>query len=166
MDCELDTFLHILKLKGKNFPQKLKMIEDMGIISSRSIGRLNRIRNKIEHEFSIPDIQDIEIYFELVNAFIHTLEGYIHMIFSHSFIEWSPKGKLTGGFAIEYKFKSPPRIEFTFYENGSLDKVLFDTSNKEDYFFVLRVYFLLCRAIFLVNDDYVLEELRSWAKKE
>ncbi|HRJ75556.1 MAG TPA: hypothetical protein PLX90_06130, partial [Anaerolineales bacterium] len=77
IECELDSFLYALGLskfiKPDNFPVKTEWIEGMGIFTPRSLRKLNTIRNEVEHEYSIPKIQNIELYFELASAFIHTL---------------------------------------------------------------------------------------------
>lgn len=52
IECEVDTFFHVLNLgktiKKMNFPKKLLAIEALGLMPSRSLTKLNQIRNKVE----------------------------------------------------------------------------------------------------------------------
>ncbi len=72
VDCQIDIFLESINLKKifqKNnlkFEHKTKFLADIGILSSKSINKLNSIRNKLEHEYKIPTIDDLQVYYELV----------------------------------------------------------------------------------------------------
>jgi len=80
VDCQIDIFLHALNLlkiyKKRNLgiDRKLGFIEKCGIFSKRSLSRINTIRNKLEHHYAVPRIVDIEVYFDLVTAFVSVLE--------------------------------------------------------------------------------------------
>ncbi|MEZ8544523.1 hypothetical protein AB4622_26065 [Vibrio splendidus] len=80
LDCQLDTFFEVYNLrelfKKRNIKieKKLQFIGAIGFFNSRSLIRLNNIRNKMEHHYSIPDIQDIEVYFDLITAIVQLLE--------------------------------------------------------------------------------------------
>lgn len=80
MDCELDTFLYVFGLRdifserNLGFETRLKFLHRAGIFSARSLIRLNQIRNRMEHEYEIPKVEDLEAYFDLVSAFVYLLE--------------------------------------------------------------------------------------------
>lgn len=80
VDCQIDIFLYALNLskiyKKRNLgiDRKLGFIEKCGIFSKRSLCRINTIRNKLEHHYQVPKIDDIEVYFDLVTAFVSVLE--------------------------------------------------------------------------------------------
>ncbi len=67
---------------------KLDFIAKAGLISPRSLAKLNRIRNKMEHEYSVPELSELEAYFDLASGFVHSIEGYIFMLASHAEQEW------------------------------------------------------------------------------
>lgn len=81
IDCQLDVFLsqvslyNLIKEQNLKFEKKLNFLKDAGIIEANSIARLNQIRNKLEHEYKIPDIVEIEVYYDLACAFITVLEA-------------------------------------------------------------------------------------------
>ncbi|EJG1660229.1 hypothetical protein QNS37_004455 [Vibrio parahaemolyticus] len=80
LDCQLDTFFEVYNLralfKKRNIKieKKLQFVGAIGFFNSRSLVRLNNIRNKMEHHYSIPDIEDIEVYFDLITAIVQLLE--------------------------------------------------------------------------------------------
>ena len=80
LDCQVDSYLHTFNLlalvRGKNLgiDKKLEFLSKVGIFSSRSLSRFNTIRNKIEHEYKAPHIEDIDVYFDLISAFASILE--------------------------------------------------------------------------------------------
>ncbi|MCG9885677.1 MAG: hypothetical protein MH825_08890 [Cyanobacteria bacterium] len=80
LDCQVDSYLHTFNLldlvRGKNLgiDKKLEFLSKVGIFSSRSLSRFNTIRNKIEHEYKAPHIEDIDVYFDLISAFTSILE--------------------------------------------------------------------------------------------
>lgn len=80
IDCQIDVFLFSLNLfeyykkKRLGIDRKLGFIEKCGMFSKYSLSRINAIRNKLEHEYKIPKSDDIYVYFDIVSAFISTLE--------------------------------------------------------------------------------------------
>ncbi len=82
-DCQVDIFLHVFQVyklfKARNlgFDKKLEYLNASAVFSSRTMNRFNLLRNKMEHEYEIPTISDIEVYFDLVMAFVAVLEAAI-----------------------------------------------------------------------------------------
>ena len=80
IDAQLDVlinklgFSRICKKDNWNFPKKLKFIEDAGIIIPRILSKTNTLRNKLEHEFKIPPLDDVENALDITNLFISYAE--------------------------------------------------------------------------------------------
>ncbi|MGP3791724.1 hypothetical protein [Pseudomonas sp. B392_1p] len=80
IDCQIDIFLFSLNLlsiykkRKLGIDKKLGFIERCGMFSKYSLSRINTIRNRLEHDYQIPKIDDIYIYFDIVTAFISVLE--------------------------------------------------------------------------------------------
>ena len=113
-ECQADTFLHVLSLakhsQTRNFPLKMATISKLNIMPARSLTKLNAVRNKMEHEYSVPDIDDLELYFDLVAGFVAALEGAIFMLASSTHIDFAPEDSNIADapwFSIEYELKSP-----------------------------------------------------------
>ena len=71
LDCQMDMFFESINLKSifdkKNlkFEKKTQFLADIGLMQNRTINKLNSMRNKMEHEYKIPDISDPVSYTHL-----------------------------------------------------------------------------------------------------
>lgn len=158
VDCQFDVFLHQLNLyniaKEKNltFNQKLNFIKDTGIIESSSLSRLNQLRNKMEHHYKYPDILEIQVYYDLVNAFVSLIESSLIIFLSavevnlytdDCFIE------------IKYKFLDIPEINFEviYKKNRSGDPfsstVAFSLSELKEFTYYLKILLIIGRSYYL-----------------
>lgn len=114
-DCQLDTFLHVFNLyrvfrdRNLKFEKKLDFLASAGVFSSRSLRRLNTIRNQMEHEFAAPEVGEIEVYYDLVVAFVAVLQAAIARTLNSelNFSIDDSNGKWIGSFSIEYEFEGP-----------------------------------------------------------
>lgn len=160
-ECEMDTLIHMLGLSKqiKSFPKKVDFISKAGLISSRSLDKLNKIRNKMEHEYSIPEIDELEAYFDLASGFVHTVEGYLFMLTSHAEQEWEYTQEPNGvAFRVELSDK-PAKITFNIKTNEGYKTLEFGATEFDIYQNALRVFFLLCRSTTLISKDYVISKL-------
>ena len=169
VECEIDTFLHVLgisrAIRNKNisFEQKLNFIGAVDIFNSRALIKLNRIRNKIEHEYAIPDIKDIELYYELAYAFVAVLEGFLSIHALHEEVEWSKKH--LGPIVLKVKYDSNvPRVAYYIVIDGYKNNLEFDLSSikeLDNFAYALKVYFWLCKSLSIVNDSFVLQKINK-----
>ena len=87
VDCQIALFFCCLGLedyfKGKrlNFHRRLEFIKALGLVSPRSISRLNSIRNRVEHEFVDPKDADLLLYFDLCQCFVNAFDGWCESSF-------------------------------------------------------------------------------------
>lgn len=164
-ECQADTLLHLLSLskhnKTRNFPSKMNAIACLELMPSRSIAELNRIRNKMEHEYAVPQIDDLTLYFDLVAGFVSALEGAIFMLVSNAELEfWSPADDDPRiRFRIQY-IKDTPELNCTM-SDGSTEAHYSATPDEwETFLKTLRILFLLIRHGYgMVSAEYVLNEL-------
>lgn len=170
MECAMDTFLHILGLdklaKNRNlsFDQKLAFIEEVEIYKSRSLELLNKTRNKIEHEYAVPELPEIELYFELVYAFVSVIEGAIFMYSNNSELNFSSGNEVRSTFSIEYSHQA---TEVRFYfprspeEGHGLLAHPIGTDDIEDFERALAVYFWIVKGTSVVDKEYVCKRLKA-----
>jgi len=163
IECELDTLFGVLHLSkyAPNLPKKLEFIAAIGIVSPRSLTKLNKMRNRMEHEYAIPEFQELDIYFDLASSFIHTLEGYIFMLYGYSEMFWR---HASGDDAVAFRValrKDPARVIFYLTEGAACTELSFDATTPSEYCEGLKVYFLMCRATALVSSGYVLSKLQD-----
>ena len=55
-----------------------------GLYRSKSLKKLNQFRNRLEHHYEIPEIEDVEVYFDLVVAFVGLIEGSLPAVGNHA----------------------------------------------------------------------------------
>lgn len=151
IDCQIDTFLYVYNLyevfnEGNlKIGKKLDFLEFSGVFTSYSITRLNTIRNKMEHNYIIPNIEDLEVYYDLVFAFISVLESKIMFTLSNERDYYLDDDNLNDlrRFCISYNIDEAS-IEVTYHISDKSEGAL-EVSIKDYYQFAyfFRVFFLL-----------------------
>lgn len=171
MDCQIDTFFHMINLykyvsdKNLKFDKKLVFIEDIGLFSSRSLRKLNTIRNKMEHLYEVPKIIEIELYFELVHALIKSLEIAISLFEWHSelifeiYEDGEAEDKRIGYIELEYK---PDILGFdvAWKINGEKDQFKVSIHNHKEFSYIFRVHLLMYQMRGIGSDEYIESKLK------
>lgn len=163
-DCALDTLLQVLnvyklfKKRNLKLEKKSEFIGAIGLFNSRSLSKLNSIRNKVEHEYAVPDNNDLELYFELVQAFVYALEGFMYMLANSASMDFIGDSKINMG--VTYNFEKPSVI-FELLENDKEIHFEFEALDIENFAFSLKIFFLLCRFQCLINSEFVVSELEK-----
>ncbi|XTR39052.1 hypothetical protein ACQQ2T_06595 [Paraclostridium tenue] len=169
MDCELDTFLFIIDLynifKKKNLKveQKLKFIETIGLFSSKSLERLNKVRNKMEHEYKVPNLIDIEMYFELVEALIRSLQmaGTLLSLNEYQdFIIYDDDSNEIGYLNLEYKrAKEYPTIEISWDIHREKESISVTPEDYNAFAYCLKIHLLLYQKDSIGSLNYIYSEI-------
>jgi hypothetical protein len=166
MDCQLETFLHaygladVFSKRNLSVDKKLLFVQACGIFSSRTLGRLNTFRNRMEHRFEIPDISDIEVYFDIVTAFVAILESAISIYFEQYFSLPDPddEGKWCGRFSVVYDAEKQ-NISVEWKVPDSVMEFECTPDNIDEFAFMIKLLFLLRSRDSLASDDYILKQL-------
>ncbi|WP_195576174.1 hypothetical protein [Paenibacillus sp. 1001270B_150601_E10] len=161
MDCQLDTFLFVYNLynitakKNLKFEKKLDFLNDIGVFNSRVLVRINTIRNRMEHKFEIPKITDIEMYFDLVSAFVAILQSLIVFTLESSLeYEYSK-----GSFSIFYSSDEPSVVVRIYEDTGVEYRIVANTSNMFEFTYFFKVWFLLVQSGGFASNKYILRKL-------
>ncbi|OTY20621.1 hypothetical protein BK735_06930 [Bacillus mycoides] len=166
IDCHLDTCLYVLKIKvfrKKNLSvdQKLRFFRDAGVFNSFSFSRFNTIRNKMEHNYQIPKVSDIEAFFDLVSAFITVLESFLTSLHNQSEITLyttNENSNIDVSFNIKYFYEDIPRITCEISNSLNWDKteeLTVTVNDEKDFPYFLKVLFLLARNYYFVRGNYM-----------
>lgn len=162
VECEADTFFHLLKIRRRmNFPQKLEVIERLDLMPSRSIIHLNRVRNRVEHDYAVPEIDDLTVYFDLVAGFVAAMEGAIFMLVSASEMDWHSNERDEQQqlrFKIEY-VTDDAAIIVTMFCGETKSRFVATADDWDTFIDTLRILFLLIRGAFVVSNEYVRSNL-------
>lgn len=164
-ECEMDTFLCVLglynpiKKSGIGFDRKLEFFGSIEVYNSRSLNKLNLLRNKIEHEYAIPDVNSLEHYLELVHGFVYALEGALFMLQMSRRMTWNIESDSDNVvFIVEY---DPTETSVKFEIGKEIFKYPFGTENSSLNSFkeALRVYFWIMRLTSLISDELASRKL-------
>ncbi|MFD0698026.1 hypothetical protein ACFQZT_28530 [Paenibacillus sp. GCM10027628] len=171
MDCQIDTFFSMVNLyeyiskRNLKFEKKLSFIEEIGLFSSRSLSKLNTIRNKMEHLYEVPKINEIELYFELVHALVRSLEIAISLLEWHSGLDFviyedvENEEKELGYIGIHY---NPEKISFSVSWKINEDKDDFEVGidNYKEFGYVFRIHLLMYQIKCIGSNEYVESKLK------
>ena len=116
--------------------------------------------HKVEHEYKIPEVPDLELYFELVYAFITVIESAILMYANHAYMNFVHFETEETIFSVEYKCKLKT-VNFNFRPK---EKYIFKLEDYTTFAIVLNIYFWLLKSTVLYNDEFLIEKLESLKK--
>lgn len=74
-----------------NFPKKISFCEKCGIVGSRILNKFNKIRNKIEHEYYLPQNDEVENIIDVVKLFLAATARFISLFPTDIGVELEPK---------------------------------------------------------------------------
>lgn len=76
LDCQLELIIHEhgygKKLRGErwNFHRKISFLREKNILAPRILGKINKSRNLLEHEFKKPDADKVEDALDVITLFV------------------------------------------------------------------------------------------------
>lgn len=142
--------------------KKLNFLKDAGIIEANSIARLNQIRNKLEHEYKIPDIVEIEVYYDLACAFITVLEATTTFFFFYNEIEIESNNLEKFKFLrISYHFDTVPYISFEVSYNDNTENLCIEVKASEFKVFPYYLKALLqLSKLGYTKNEFIIKELQ------
>lgn len=80
IDCQIDRliyrlgFLPLARKEWWDIPTKLKFISKSGVVAPRILQRLNKLRNRLEHQFAVPSKKEVEDALDVTTLFISYAE--------------------------------------------------------------------------------------------
>ncbi|MCD9024708.1 hypothetical protein [Cohnella silvisoli] len=167
-DCQMDTFLHVLNLykvfdkKNLKFDVKLKFLKDIGLFSSKSLSRLNVFRNRMEHYYEVPKINDIEVYYDLITAFVGVLQGALSILANYGsgvgmYIDETENNSFTR-FSIEYHYDEQ-QITANWDTKELEEELIVKVNEQDDFTYFLKVLFLIHHRESYASDSYIINQL-------
>ena len=118
------------------------------------------IRNKVEHSYEVPKINDLEVYFDLVYAFITILERLTAFQSVLSFDISRETNYINGNFHVVY-IKEEPSIKAELrYGDESKELVVFAEEEIEDFAYFFKTLVVL--SLYTMNSvslNYVASQL-------
>jgi len=74
-----------------SFPMKMDFCEKCGIVGRRILNKFNRIRNKLEHEYYVPQAEEIENMIDVAQLFLSATARFITLFPSDIEFELEPQ---------------------------------------------------------------------------
>jgi hypothetical protein len=65
------------KAKSKDFPPKLDFLRDTGVAAPKVLSKLNKIRNRIEHDYYCPTVDEANDFIDIVELFLYATLSFI-----------------------------------------------------------------------------------------
>jgi len=175
-ECQIDTFLHVVSLdklftkKNLGFDRKLDFLNATSIFTSRTLKRFNTLRNRMEHTYELPVVQDIEAYFDVVTAFVAVLESAIPV---HSSLEYGIREieeciRYKENLFIEYVFDGPA-VQAKWGPLSATKSFYQDTSDIHSFSRAFRLFRLLVMEDAHASDKWVrarVEEVKANQRQE
>jgi len=179
MDCQLDVFFHsfglatLFQKRNLKFEKKLEFLEEAGVYSSRTLSRLNTIRNRIEHSYEVSKIEDLEVYFDLVVTFVSLLESTVLLLSpmrimyaiiipddkpAYEYIDDAGEFFPINWFSIECVLNGP-NIKAQWHIPNETKKLIINTDDIYEFAYFFRVLVLLLRRDAFASDKYLLSQL-------
>lgn len=157
IDSKLDYLLTFLNLddlyrkKRLGIDKKLGFFNKAGIFNSRSFTKLNNYRNRLEHHYEIPAVQEVDVYYDLVVAFVSISESFVFQLMSMGDINLYYYEPGRGRFACSTVDITQPSIELILGNEEDKQKFIInldnslkpDVSQIEEFAFLLKVHILL-----------------------
>lgn len=98
IDSQVDRVFGCLGVsKKRNFPQKIRILQDMGLIAPRIITKVSNLRNLLEHEYKLPSKEQVEDAVDIANLFVFALESSLYNFPDSFFIRTCVEGKKKNG---------------------------------------------------------------------
>lgn len=127
----------------------MNFLKVAGIFDSRTLTRLSTICNRMEHNYEIPKANDIEVYYDLVAAFVAILENTI-LFFNHQLNFYSVDFWASSKEDKEkYKFLSIsyileiPKIIIEYHILDQKEKIEKDPNNIRESAYLFKIFMLL-----------------------
>ena len=87
IDSQIDKVFGCFGLKKpRNFPQKLIGLNEIGLIAPRIINKVSTLRNKLEHEYKLPEVEQVEDAIDVANLFVFALDSILYTFPDHFII--------------------------------------------------------------------------------
>jgi hypothetical protein len=82
IDCRIEEllFCYCLHIKSNreywNIPRKLEILRQIGIVAPKILRKISNLRNRLEHQFRMPDFEEIEDNVDTAMLFLEATERF------------------------------------------------------------------------------------------
>lgn len=93
IDCLVDSLLFVINFledsKGERwtFPEKMSFLGEIGIITPYILGKINSMRNLLEHEFKEPIREEVDTAYDVAILFYYATVRFTKVFLDHLILE-------------------------------------------------------------------------------
>lgn len=166
IDGQIEILFHAFGLtrawekRGLKLERKLAFLEAAGILSARTLVRLNTLRNAVEHKFKSPDSIELDCLCDITTATVALLQLAIVQGATGDY-EWSIGDWDSGGGSLRMNYEQEgPRISAVLNFGGDSEELVVGPDAHEEFAFFFRVMYLLSQLDAFYARDHLAELLR------
>ena len=144
INCSTDKVLKIFNLKPEknNFPSRVSLLQEIGIIAPRIMHKVVRSRNLLEHEYKLPETdEEVEDAIDIANLFVSSVNGALRNAWTDFYIkegnDYDDELENAIYFSFDEKNKS---WEVELYKGNGEFKTSIDSKHK-DYKSIVKLLF-------------------------
>lgn len=120
---------YLSKNHRDNFPKKISFCENCGIVGSRILSKFNKIRNKIEHEYYLPQKDEVENIIDVVELFLAATARFISMFPTGIEFELEPQKEINIPSIAGIEFPVNEGVIYLFPDIKEVDKSKINPDN-------------------------------------
>jgi hypothetical protein len=160
VDSQIEAIIKVLGIsKAKSFPNRIANINKVGLVAPRVLTRLSQLRNKLEHDFEIPEREVVEDFLDIASLFLEVT----NWIFKEHASQFAIYDKTAhyddlNGFVVELR-EDKKSMNVTMYKtNGKVASSIINNSDIE-YLPLLRLSILTDWSDALESDEELITEM-------
>lgn len=114
IDCRIETIFYFFGIYNKvkkerwNFPKKIKILKEIGVVAPNILENINKKRNKMEHYWKTPSLKEIKDYLDIANLFLRSTDIFVKKTYSFmdtKTVESFEEGCNSPYLSMEFNFK-------------------------------------------------------------
>jgi uncharacterized protein YutE (UPF0331/DUF86 family) len=136
IECQIDSLLigfglfEKAKNKNWNFPTKIEKLNEIGIVSPRILSKINKSRNLLEHEYTIPEREKVEDALDVAILFIRYTNKFLYGIIQDFSLSGTKSDLNNVQTVLDYK-NSKISFEFEWWDEDKKTVVDIDQNHSE-----------------------------------
>jgi len=144
IECQIDSLLFGFGLHNRSkkehwsFPKKVEVLNEISVVSPRLLTKINKLRNVLEHNYSLPDQERVEDALDIAVLFIKYTDKFLFSAKTSIHLDDS-----TGLDRVQFNCEDS-KIVFSWYirtpEHRGLDTEIVIDSNNPDFLRYIKWY--------------------------
>ncbi|WP_417911573.1 hypothetical protein [Candidatus Electronema sp. TJ] len=178
LDCAVAIFLDGLNLRqvfdkrNLKIEKRLEFLREIGVFTARSLSRLNSIRNRMEHDFEVPKIKELDAYFDIVSTSIALLDATLANIAANaekSYVVPNVSDNDKWEYSVEYEYCiEAPSIRFSIEKWIRKNEIAqqeyeFTLADPKSFTKALKLLLILSRKDWMLGKNFTLKQIQEMA---